>query len=181
MTAQPTRQKATPANSTTRSDPPLAARNGDGRPACEPGAQTIDPVADGPDGTPPVDVPEYRRRWARARRVISEAVGAEESHDPAIWERGAYQLLLWLLVERLVLGSDELNVGDLASISRMLHDQRKLSLDEAKHRQKTDTSGQAETGTAQLPAHFGDLIRQIYGTNFQDDCDAAVAGAGSSD
>ena len=100
---------------------------------------------------------------------IEFGVGQSEDHDPRIWERGVYQLWLWLVVERLVVRRDELDVSELSVISKMLHDQRKLSLDEAKQQSKTDPEqGNGAAPSARLPEHFGEIVRQIYGTNFQD-------------
>lgn len=117
------------------------------------------------------DPAELHRRWEHARRVVQDAVGKEDEHDPRIWERGLYQLWLWLVVERLVVRRDEMDVGELSVISKMLYDQRKLSLDEAKQRDKAGdaTRGNGAAICPQLPEHFGELVRQIYGTNFQDD------------
>jgi len=119
---------------------------------------------------------ELRDRWASARRVVQEAVGREDEHDPCIWERGVYQLWLWLVVERLVVRRDEIDVSELSVISKMLTDQRKLSLAEAKqHGQSANRKeGNGAARSTQLPPHFGEIVRQIYGTNFQDD--AASAG-----
>ncbi len=124
---------------------------------------------------PPPDPQELRRRWQRTRDLISDAVGRDDDHDPRIWERGAYQLWLYLIVELLVVRRDEIGVDELSLISKMLHDQRKLSLDEFKQLRKSEESGNGATGsTKKLPEHFGDLVRQIYGTNFQDDCGATT-------
>ena len=82
---------------------------------------------------------------------------------------------LWLVVERLVVRRDQIDVSELSMISKMLYDQRKLSLDEAKQRDKAGDSTRGNppdlrrTTSPQLPEHFGDLVRQIYGTNFHGD------------
>jgi hypothetical protein len=117
------------------------------------------------------DRAELHRRWEHARRIVQDAVGKEDEHNPRIWERGLYQLWLWLVVERLVVRRDEMDVGELSVISKMLYDQRKLSLDEAKQRDKAGDAarGNGAATSPQLPEHFGELVRQIYGTNFQDD------------
>ena len=187
------RQKKTAAKKTTvtsRSGRPQSTRRGGSQPAAGTGsvrqgaATTGSPAA---DGLGQVDPQELRCRWENARGVIREAVGAEEEHDPRIWERGVYQLWLWLVIERLVVRRDEIEVSELSVISKMLHDQRKLSLEEAKQQQKAGDGhdgrdGGAASGAAtaaRLPEHFGEIVRQIYGTNFQDD--GARAEAGTAD
>ena len=119
------------------------------------------------------DPAELHRRWEHARRIVQDAVGKEDEHDPRIWERGLYQLWLWLVVERLVVRRDEIEVNELSVISKMLHEQRKLSLEEAKQQQKAgdghDGAASGAANPAKLPAHFSQIVRQIYGTNFQDD------------
>ena len=132
--------------------------------------QTSLPVPPSRTGAPVVDPQELRRRWAFARQIVREAVGEEEEQDPRIWERGAYQLWLWLVVERLVVRRDQIDVDELSVVSKMIYDQRKLSLEEAKHSRKADDDRQAPANTGRLPPHFGEIVRQIYGTNFQDDC-----------
>jgi hypothetical protein len=107
--------------------------------------------------------------------VVHDAVGKEGEHDPQIWERGLYQLWLWLVVERLVVRRDDMDVAELSVISKMLYDQRKLSLDESKQRRQAGdaTGGKGGSIASQLPEHFGELVRQIYGTNLQDSRPAA--------
>ena len=127
-----------------------------------------------------VDPQELHRRWENAHRVIRDAVGQEDEHDPRIWERGVYQLWLWLVIERLVVRRDEIEVSELSVISKMLHEQRKLSLEEDKQQQKAgDKQSNGLAQSTRLPAHFGQIVRQIYGTNFQDD--AAPAEIGTAD
>ena len=118
------------------------------------------------------DPNELRRRWENVRRIIRDAVGQNDEHNPQLWERGVYQLWLWLVVERLVVRGDEIDLDELSIISKMLHDQRKLSLEETKHQQKATENNGNGNGTiksTRLPEHFGELVRQIYGTNFQND------------
>ena len=157
--------RATPAKRKATSRKQTAAKRTAGSAETEPGGETA------------VDIQELHRRWANARQVVGEAVGREEQHDPRIWERGVYQLWLWLVVERLVVGRDEIETNELATISKMLHEQRKLSLEEAKQRQKGDDHDHAAASATGLPAQFGEIVRQIYGTNFQDDATLPDAAA----
>ena len=125
------------------------------------------------DEPPPVipdDSEQLRRRWRRTRVLISAVVEIEGEHDPRIWERGAYQLWLWLVVEQLVIRRDDVDVDDLSAISKMLRDQRKLSLEELKRCHQATDQSKTKVHSTKLPEHFGDLVRQIYGTNFQGDC-----------
>jgi hypothetical protein len=135
--------------------------------------------AEKPPPRMPADNVELHRRWKRARAIISEALEADGEHDPQIWERGAYQLWLWLVVEQLVIRRDDVDLGDLSAISKMLHDQRKLSLEELKRCHQATDQSNTKVHSTKLPEHFGDLVRQIYGTNFQGDC--AVPGSPEDD
>lgn len=120
----------------------------------------------------PADTEELHHRWERAGAIISEVVGAEGEHEPKIWERGAYQLWLWLVVEQLVIRRDDVDLDFLSTVSKMLHDQRKLSLEELKRCHQATDQSNTKVHSTKLPEHFGDLVRQIYGTNFQGDCAA---------
>ncbi len=120
-----------------------------------------------------VEAAELRARWAQARRIVGEVVGRDGEHDPRIWERGAYQLWLWLVVELLVVRRDDLEVSELSAISKMLHEQRKLSLNEQKQAGAADGQGNGQGPPGRLPERFGELVRQIYGANFQGDAVAA--------
>ncbi len=117
----------------------------------------------------PVDTAELRRRWKYAARTVGQIVTRSETHDPRVWERGVYQLWLWLVVELLVIRRDDIGIGELATISKMLCEQRKLSLDELKQLAKESGHDADETASTKLPPQFGDLVRQIYGANLQDD------------
>ena len=151
----------------TRSRAAAAKRRETAQPEA-PGKEPAGPAKAEPSAVTAIDPEELHRRWAHVRRIISDTVGREEFQDPSIWERGAYRIWLQLVVEQLVVRRDELGIDELAIVSKMLHEQRKLSLDEAKHRQKTGDDEPA-AGPTGLPPEFGDIVRQIYGANFQDD------------
>ncbi|HUU82569.1 MAG TPA: hypothetical protein VM243_03595 [Phycisphaerae bacterium] len=113
---------------------------------------------------------ELRRRWREARQIVREIVGRQDEHDPRIWEHGLYLLWLWLAVEYVVVRRDDMDSAELAALSKMIFDQRKLSLEQAKQlRKAAGPEGGDTADTTKLPEHFGELVRQIYGTNFQDD------------
>ena len=132
--------------------------------------KTVAAPAEKPPPKMPTDNKELHRSWKRTRTIVSEVVEAEGEHDPQIWERGAYQLWLWLVVEQLVIRRDDVDVDDLSVISKMLRDQRKLSLEELKRCHQATDQSNAKVQSTKLPEHFGELVRQIYGTNFQGDC-----------
>jgi len=120
---------------------------------------------------------ELRRRLADTRRLLSKALDAADGSDPAIWERGAYLLWLRLVVEQLVVRGVDIEVGDLSTISKMLHDQRKLSLEEARHRSRAGGRAPATPKTTELPDEFGEVVRRIYGINLPDDAETPPAGS----
>jgi hypothetical protein len=143
--------------------------------ACHSTALACRKLAPKPSAAPPaqpivetVHPDELHRRWQAARLIVRAALGTEDQHDPRIWERGLYQLWLWLVVELLVLERDAVDLPQLSLVSKMLRDHRKLSLDEARRRPRFAGDDGTRT-TPQLPAHFGELVRQIYGTNFHSD------------
>lgn len=143
----------------------------DAGPAMAVAAPTAVMPHDGTSNAPStaVDIRELHGRWKSARQVIAQIIEKHGSTDPSIWEQGAYQLWLWLVIELMVVRRDEIDVGDLTAVSKMLHDQRKLSLDQAKHLKKSGEQDQAGSNSQRLPEQFDQLVRQIYGANLQED------------
>jgi len=125
-----------------------------------------------PVGPLATDSTELHARWDHARRVIQEVLSREQNPDPRIWERGVYQLWLWLVIERLVVRRDEIDVGELSVISRMLSDHRKLTLDEARTRPAAPDDDDARAA-GRLPERFGEIVRQIYGTDLTEHAPAS--------
>ncbi|MFQ5489749.1 MAG: hypothetical protein ACE5GE_03410 [Phycisphaerae bacterium] len=115
------------------------------------------------------DTRDLHDRWSSARRVISQIIEQHGAADPQIWEQGAYQLWLWLVVELLVVRRDEIDIADLTAVSKMLHDQRKLTLDRVKHLEKIGRDDDPAPDSKGLPAQFNELVRQVYGTTLQED------------
>lgn len=122
----------------------------------------------------PVEVETYRRRMNAIGEALSAMFIGMESADSDLWGRGIYLKLIGHLYD--VLDSDDLSLGDLQSLSKIISEQRRAQSQalEVERRIRTavrsDSDEDDDTNTSprrELPAHFGEMVRQIYGVNLQ--------------
>lgn len=109
----------------------------------------------------------HRRRQASVASIIDQVFGEFALSNPDLWERRAYLLLVGHVYERLASDVEEIPTDDLAKLARVLAENRRY---EGRPR---NTSGGEEPGEpppsspGDLPDRFADVVRQVYGTNFQ--------------
>ncbi len=115
--------------------------------------------------------------------IVDSTFGALATHHPDLWGHGAYLMLVGSVVACLAERHAELSTSELATLSKILTEQRSLTLKQteadrklADRQSKTtldqssmDAAGNGDAQARKLPVHFGDVVRQIYGTSFQDD------------
>ena len=118
---------------------------------------------------PLINRKELRRRCKKAGDVIRDMTGRDDRQNPSFWEQGAYQLWMRLVVELIVLSRGEPDLSVLSSISKMLHEHRKIGMQEVKHSKNAASRSHQGADPTELPEQFGDVVRRIYGTNFQED------------
>ena len=76
-------------------------------------------------------------------------------------------MLLGLVYERLATNEDELSTDDLGALSKTLAEHRRIDARVNTADRAAGAEENAEQGEGQLPDHFADVVRQVYGTNFQ--------------
>ena len=109
----------------------------------------------------------HRERQASVARIIEEMFGPLADNDPGLWEHRAYLMLVGLVYERLSTNENELATDELVSLARALAEHRRISSRAGTGDPKDDPEAPAEGPDGRLPDHFADVVRQVYGTNFQ--------------
>ena len=109
----------------------------------------------------------HRRRQASVAEIIDRIFGELAQCNPDLWERRAYLLLVGLVYERLATDDEEISTDELVRLAKALAENRRV---EARLRDGKDPEQPAEADSpprGDLPERFGDVVRQVYGTNFQ--------------
>ncbi len=109
----------------------------------------------------------HRRRQASVAAIIDRLFGGLGQCNPDLWERRAYLLLVGLVYERLATDDEEISTDELVRLAKALAENRRI---EARRRDGKEREQPAEADSppkGDLPERFGDIVRQVYGTNFQ--------------
>ena len=145
-------------------------------------------------GTTSLGRKAFHERMKAIGEIVDSTFGALATHQPDLWGHGAYLMLVGSVVACLAERHTELSTSELATLSKILTEQRSLTLKQAEADRKLadqqskataehsslDAAGNGDAQPRKLPAHFGDVVRQIYGTSFQDDFTVASEGSTSS-
>ncbi len=107
----------------------------------------------------------HRCRQASVAKILSRTFGQFAKSNPELWERRAYLMLVGLMYERLAVNEQEISTDELTALSRALAEQRRAEA-QARDGRGAETD-QAENRDGALPQDFADIVRQVYGTNFQ--------------
>lgn len=109
----------------------------------------------------------HRRRQASVASILDAAFGHLADCNPDLWERRAYLMLLGLVYERLATNEEELATDELVALAKVLAEHRRIEARAGTSDQKDDSEAPARRTDEQLPDHFADVVRQVYGANFQ--------------
>ena len=92
--------------------------------------------------------------------------------SPDLWGRRAYLMLVGLVYERLAAGHDEVPTEEIVALAKVLAENRRVEvrLQEMDGRKRTES--ESDSGSGPLPERFGEIVREVYGTNFQHTGDA---------
>jgi ribosomal protein L7/L12 len=104
---------------------------------------------------------DVRRRQQRAARVLKKTVGKMGESDRQLWENGAYLKLVEMIYVRLMENKSELPTAELMALSKAMAEHRRVSA-----REPGATGKEAVGAGGELPEDFGEVVKQIYGTNF---------------
>ena len=98
--------------------------------------------------------------------------------SPELWDRRAYLMLVGLVYERLATNEAELSTADLVALSKVLAENRRAEAQSRKQTVADDGSQDSASPSDELPEHFAETVRQVYGTNFQMPDRSAAAARG---
>lgn len=121
----------------------------------------------------PSDVQTFRKRMHYVGLIIRELIGTHRSADPALFTRHAYLIVMSRIIEALGDKENKLSTAELASLSKVLAEQRRLDISQMEIERrfpKVDSDQNAPNGSAarSLPEDFDHIVEQIYGTNLDD-------------
>lgn len=111
------------------------------------------------------EVKSLRDRQEWAGKVLKEMVGEKGKDNPQLLGQHAYLAMVAVLFERLTTHGKDISTEELAALSKMLAEQRRAEAQSS--RGSHDEDAQAVKGEGELPEDFGEVVKQIYGTNFQ--------------
>lgn len=132
-------------------------------------------------------VAEYRMRMDLVGRLLRSAIGElPNTRGVDAVGRGAYLHLMGAVFEALEGLSLAIPVEDLVKLSKVIAEQRRAELGSRKlesigsdaaprrrtapaFRETSVESADADFETRRLPARFGEIVRQVYGTSFAGD------------
>jgi hypothetical protein len=111
-------------------------------------------------------VQAHRQRQALVARILNRTFGRFAKSNPELWERRTYLMLVGLMYQWLATNDEEISTDELVALSKALAEQRRAEA------QAGDGGGgqprQAGGGDeGELPNNFAEIVRQVYGTNFQ--------------
>ena len=113
----------------------------------------------------------YRERQASVASILDGLFGGLADCAPELWERRAYLMLVGLVYERLAVDEDEMPTEELVKLAKVLAENRRVEVklqQAVKDAQSGDSDTESEDNTeGDLPDHLADVVRQVYGTNFQ--------------
>ena len=127
---------------------------------------------------PAASAPEtvaFRHRMGEAGEVLSPMAKALADRDPLACGRNAYLTLLGRVFDTLNGKETGIALDDLQVLSKIVAEQRRAETQASELQSKMPGAKDAESGAAPsgavrpLPANFGEVVRRIYGTNFQPD------------
>ncbi|RJP37307.1 MAG: hypothetical protein C4547_05685 [Phycisphaerales bacterium] len=110
----------------------------------------------------------HRRRQSSVADIIDALFGPLAKCHPQLWGRRAYCLLVGMIYERLAANEHEIETGELVTLARVLAESRRSENQASDlQRRHEGPDGQDQPGAdAELPPNFSDIVRRIYGANF---------------
>ena len=113
-----------------------------------------------------------RERQVSVSSILDAAFGSLGKCNPDLWERRTYLMVVGMVYDRLAASEDEISTADLVALAKVLAEQRRSAArDRTDGRVVGNGDGPADPGAenpvrdGRLPDRFGDIVRQLYGTN----------------
>ena len=109
----------------------------------------------------------HRRRQASVAAILDRTFGQLAKCSPNLWERRAYLMLIGLVYERLATNEEEISTDELVSLAKVLAENRRAEARLREHQRTEEAPQDTPPRAGELPNAFADVVRQVYGTNFQ--------------
>lgn len=113
----------------------------------------------------------HRKRQVSVGAILDAVFGPLGKCAPELWERRTYLMLVGLVYERLATSEAELPTDELVSLAKVLAENRRVEARLRKAEGPAETGDSPTTDRGPLPQRFGEIVRQLYGTNFQQGSD----------
>jgi hypothetical protein len=114
----------------------------------------------------PTALREHRLRQRSVAAILEATFGPHADSNPDLWERRAYLMLVGMVYERLSCREADLETDELVRLAKVLAENRRVDV-RARQTGATEECSEAAAHNGRLPDRFGDVVRQVYGTNFQ--------------
>ena len=109
----------------------------------------------------------HRKRQQSVASILDTVFGRLADCSPELWERRAYLMLLGMVYERLGAGEEDLPTEELVALAKVLAENRRVEVRSRERVVGSEDSEPGEKASGELPERFADVVRQVYGTNFQ--------------
>lgn len=131
-----------------------------------------------PAAGPPTfeQVRDHRTRQASIACILEATFGSMAECNPDLWDRRAYLMLVGLVYDRLADQEREIPTVELVTLAKILAESRRAQGRPREGEPGPDTDEPTATRDGPLPVRFADVVRQVYGTNFQKPGDDPRAG-----
>ena len=117
--------------------------------------------------TPEETLQDRRTRQAYVAEILQATFGDLAHCNPELWDRRAYLMLVGLVYERLAVGEEEISTEEVVALAKVLSESRRIALKANEAGRAGDESGKNNGRRGPLPNRFAEVVRQVYGTNFQ--------------
>ena len=142
------------------------------------------PATDGPDRECADKLREHRQRQVCVSSILNSTFGKLSECDADLWGHRAYLMLIGLVYERLAADEDEMPTDELVALAKIIAENRRVELGLRKVGEEKGADKTSRDPGDRLPDNFGNIVRQVYGTNFHapdDSLPAEDGGNGSRD
>ena len=129
--------------------------------------------------TRPTPVAQFRDRVRNVGRIVRDAFGLDLQYTEACGAQDAYRVVIARIVETLINDDGEIATGQLATLSKVLAEQRRLDIAQLEvERRFPQEMPQRDTpatnGEKEMPPRVKTAVRDAYGTNLTEAGEADI-------
>jgi hypothetical protein len=112
-------------------------------------------------------VEDFRNRQESVAQILKRTFGDLAKREPSLWAHHTYLMLVGLVYDRLASDEAEIPTAELIALSKILAENRRAEARSAEQGQPETPENRLPSGEDELPENFADIVRRVYGTNFQ--------------